>query len=202
MKRSSVNDMINRYDKQSNEYLNELHEEILGFRGQTLVCDEDELVKQPRKDVSKKEYDRFLIKYEECAKDGDAGIFTNRDLVYFFRQIAWNIGLAKHSISNFSRDVRVIDNLIRNGFSKTEICTMIEFLFCDKQKYLDYHGLGIYIFQTGWLNTIYQDSQLWRQGKYKPRIKKGEKTDAAKNNNVLDFDEIWKDKTSGIGEWQ
>lgn len=106
--------------------------------------------------------------FEEKLANEDFDSFNANDLVCFFRHCAAKKGI--RYVANWKRDNAHMKKL-QEEFTNREIIAMIEFLFYSKQDYLEKKKLSIGIFMTGWLNTIYQDSQDWLEDKYVPRKK-------------------------------
>lgn len=140
---------------------------------------------EPRKKAtSYSPYDSFLSKYyklEECIDN-----FGTRDLVYYFREIANENGY-NYVISNIKKDMAIMKRLKEN-FSNQDICGMIEFLYESEQNYLQKDRLSINLLSSQWINTIYADTKLWLNSKYKPNNAKRE----------------WKTKNTEtkIGDWE
>lgn len=113
-------------------------------------------------------YDAFLRRYADLENTIDN--FGNRDLVYYFREVAEENGY-KYVISNIKKDMAIMKRLHEN-FSSREICTMIEFLYESEQDYLEKERVSINLLGSQWVNTIYADMKLWVNDEYVPRSQK------------------------------
>ncbi len=112
-------------------------------------------------------YEVFLKKYndlENCIER-----LSNRDLVYYFREIAQEQGY-KYVISNMQKDMAIMKRL-KTNYEIAEICGMIEFLYESEQDYLKKDRLSPNVLASGWVNTIYADMKLWVDDKYIPQSK-------------------------------
>ena len=123
--------------------------------------------KQPprQKAKSSSPYDTFLNKYGKLNEFIDT--FGTRDLVYYFREVAQENGY-RYTISNIKKDMAIMKRL-RNNYSNSEICGMIEFIYESDQDYLDKSRLSPNLLASSWVNTIYADMKLWVEDKYVPR---------------------------------
>lgn len=144
-------------------------EEFRKLRGQSTTPPkkEDKPVTRGRKQ-EQTPYDAFLRRYADLENSIDS--MGNRDLVYYFREIAEENGY-KYVISNIKKDMAIMKRLHEN-FSSREICTMIEFLYESEQDYLDKERLSINILGSQWINSIYPDMKLWVNDEYVPRGQK------------------------------
>ena len=124
------------------------------------------------------DYEHFLYKYEHleemCSK------FNTKDLCYFFKTKANDMGIFK--------------NLL-NEFSVEEILLMIEFIFSGDQTYLDLSRTQPTVLASNWVNTIYRDSIDWANDSYVDK-----KTVTNKNTSKRE----WKSSTkkTKIGDWE
>jgi hypothetical protein len=133
-------------------------------------------------------YDVFQNKWKNEMWDK----FNTRDLMYYFRETANDSGI-KYVIANFRIDMSAFKMCISKGHTPEEIITMIEFLFKSEQDYLDVTTITPNIFRSGWVNKIYQDSQLWLNDEYK-----NEKT---KKFTKREWTGDTEEDNSNIGDW-
>ena len=143
-------------------------------RGQTQESPQklDKPVSRGRNNIPKRQcgdaYTTFLIKFDDL--DNYIDRFKTRDLVYYFREVAGEVGI-KYTISNIKKDMAIFKRL-QSNYSVREICSMIEFLFKSEQDYLDKPRISPNILVSSWVNTVYADMQDWVEGKYTPKNKK------------------------------
>lgn len=123
---------------------------------------------RPRKSSGSQPYDVFLRKFNALTEDNPEqwDSFGTRDLVYYFREIAHGAGV-HYVIANIQKDMAIMKRL-RDNYTNAEICAMIEFLFTSEQDYLDKHHLSPNVLASGWVNTIYADTNLWVNDQYVP----------------------------------
>ena len=138
------------------DLMNEFREE----RGQSTGVSNDEPKKKRKTGTTP--YEAFLHKYSDIENTVDT--LGTRDLVYYFREIAEENGY-KYTISNIKKDMAIMRRL-RENYTNTEICGMIEFLYESEQDYLDKNRLSPNLLASQWVNTIYADMQLWADDKY------------------------------------
>lgn len=70
---------------------------------------------------------------------------------------------------NYAKDYAILKSIM-GELSPEEIKNMIDFVWdCDHDIYSPKSTMGIWILSKGWINTIYQNSVLWAEGKYKPK---------------------------------
>lgn len=124
---------------------------------------------RPRKSSGTQPYDVFLRKFNSLTEDNPEqwDDFGTRDLVYYFREIAHSVGV-HYVIANIQKDMAIMKRL-RDNYTNAEICAMIEFLFTSEQDYLDKHHLSPNVLASGWVNTIYADTNLWVNDQYVPK---------------------------------
>lgn len=147
-----------------------------------------------KRDKSNDPYVRFLEKYDDLENTIDS--FKTQDLTYFFREKAQEAGV-KYVIANLKRDNAVFKKL-QDNYSVREICLMIEFIFFSGQNYLDITNTQPTVLVSTWCNTIYRDSLLWVEDKYKPY----EKVDKRKAQiSKREWDREVEGERSKIGEW-
>lgn len=137
------------------------------------------------------QYQSYLNKYEK----GLISKFSNRDIMYFFKDIANDNGV-KYVIGNAKIEMRNIKLAKERGYSTEDLLAMIEFLFTSGQTYLDKRTLHPGILLTNWCNKVYQDTQLWLEDKFDPKetFSKPKMTREWTDNN--------EDIKSNVGEWE
>lgn len=123
---------------------------------------------KPKRKSSNKNspYDTFKYKYENLEKYIDN--FGTRDFVYYFREVSEECGY-KYTVTNIKKDMAIFKRL-RENYTAREICGMIEFLYRSDQDYLDKRRISPNLLASGWVNTIYADTQLWLDDEYTPSI--------------------------------
>lgn len=140
-------------------------------------------------------YQVFLYKYERLEEYIDN--FSTRDLLYYFREKAQESGY-KYVITNIKKDMAVIKRAKQN-YSNKDICAMIEFLYTSDQDYLDKERLSPNLFVSGWVNSIYYDTQKWLDDEYVPNSKKPKHPNRREWQEHLPSEEQAK---TNIGEWE
>ena len=145
-----------------------------------------------RKNSNSSPYNSFLKKYSNLEDSIDK--LGTRDLVYYFREISEECGY-KYVISNIKKDMAIMKRLKEN-YSNSEICGMIEFLYESEQDYLEKDRLSPNLLASQWINTIYADMKLWVDDKYVP--KKYSKTKSNIENREWD-NEVIDNKGTKIG---
>ena len=165
----------------------ELLDEFRSDRGQTEQLNKESVAIPPsRKRRNLTPYDTFFKKYLDFGNCVEK--FGTRDLVYYFREVSNRNGY-KYTISNIKKDMAIMKRL-RDNYSNTEICAMIEFLYESGQDYLQKDRLSPNVLASSWVNTIYADTQLWVDDKYIPNSeKKKKKTREWVKNNSSENDE-------------
>ncbi|MMZ46497.1 hypothetical protein D1872_81140 [compost metagenome] len=110
--------------------------------------------------------DAFMTKLQ----DEDFESFTQKDWISYFVYKAAGQGI-KYVVGNYPKAHSIIKSLM-NEMHYDEIKRMIDFLFDSDQDIHPKQTIGIQMLSGGWINTVYQNSILWEQGKYTPRNKK------------------------------
>lgn len=64
------------------------------------------------------------------------------------------------------KDSNIAKSLLKN-FTEDDIKLMIDFIFDSDQTFVDKRTVGFWVLSKGWLNTIYNNSVLWKDGKFK-----------------------------------
>lgn len=91
--------------------------------------------------------------------------FISDDWIRYFRDKAKSKGI-KFLRGNVIKE-RTILNALMKKLTPEEIKVYIDFIFDSNQEIVDKRTVGIWIFSGGWINTIYQHSQLWIKGETK-----------------------------------
>lgn len=109
---------------------------------------------------------RFHRKLEgECFQE-----FDHNDWIEYFKHKADQHGI-RYIVGNFMKEQSVIKSLMRE-LHWDAIKGMIDFIFDSDQDITDKRTASIYLLSSGWINTMYQNSQLWLSGEYTPRSQK------------------------------
>lgn len=93
--------------------------------------------------------------------------FDTLDFVYYFQAKSEEFGV-KYWVRNIARD-RAVFRKLREHYTNKEITEMIDFVYLSNQNYLEKNRLAPTVLVSGWNPTIFADSQLWKEGKYKPK---------------------------------
>lgn len=146
-----------------------LLDEFRKSRGQILEQSNEVAGKKSNKG-GRNPYDVFLARCSNLDKYIDK--FSLTEMVFYFKKTAEDNGYK--CMINFPKDSSVMKKL-KGTYSNREICGMIEFLFESEQDYLNKHSLGVSIFSTNWVGTIYADTLLWVKDEYVPKSKSSKK---------------------------
>ena len=107
--------------------------------------------------------ERFLAKLEEEA-------FHEFDYKEWYQYFVWKA--KQHGVPyltrNYAKEYAILKSLM-NELSWLDIKNMIDFLFDSDQDIIDKRTIGLWALSKGWINTIYQNTQLWIRGEYKPK---------------------------------
>lgn len=127
---------------------------------------------------------------------GRGDLFSNRDLVYYFREMSGNT----YHIANWKKDMAIFKRL-HETYSTEDIILMIDFLFSEDNDYL--YDPTINVMASSWINTIFRDSQDWADGNYVPHKKRGKAGKRASQIESREYELQWTGETpkSSIGEW-
>lgn len=93
--------------------------------------------------------------------------FNEKDWFQYFVMKAEEHGI-KYLVRNYAKDYTIIKSIL-NELSWDELKTMIDFVWDSNQDIVDKRTVGIWVLSKGWINTIYQNSVLWKEGQYKPK---------------------------------
>ena len=170
--------------------MSDINAQIRKSRNQGLIA-YVEPKKETQNKIRKKSdfgYKTFEDKYSDM--ENAVENFTPSDLVFFFRAKAKESGV-KYIIANMKRDLGVMKKALDNGYSASEVCLMIEFLFCKEQGYLTKDSLQPTILISKYCNTIYKDSLDWANDCYKPKTS---------TKPVREWNDNSEDETK-IGKW-
>jgi|AntRauTorckE6833_2_1112554.scaffolds.fasta_scaffold00366_10 hypothetical protein len=151
-----------------------------------------EKVKSVQKKEKKREKKSNRRKtYERRIEREDFDSFRDYDFLYFFQDTARKAGI-NYNITNYARDLKMFKKAQENYNSK-EILIMIEFLFLSEQSYLDVRKTSPTIFISGWVNSIYPDSQDWINDEFMTKSEKRHSDREWSDNSTED--------NAVIGEW-
>lgn len=103
-------------------------------------------------------------------KDEDFHEFDHKDWLKYFVMKADEQGI-RYIVGNAVKDYAIIKALM-NELNYPDIKGMIDFIFESDQDITPKETAGVFLLSKGWINTMYQNSLLWRNGKYTPRNKK------------------------------
>lgn len=135
------------------------YEQIVGLFENN--CDSFGYEKSKKTPMSKQKY---VTKLNAGAFDE----FNKSDFYHYFKDSARCRGITYRS--HAAKDQAIFGRLLKE-FDPFEIKDMIDFLFRSGQDIIDYTQAGVWIFSSSWLNTIYQNSLLWKEGNYKRKKK-------------------------------
>lgn len=141
------------------------------------------------------QYQQYLKKKENLTPENCAELFGTRDLVYYFKDKANEVG-NRYVIANFKKDMAVMKRALER-YSVRDILLMIDFIFDSGQDYLDKKIVQPTILVSTWTNTLLPDAELWLEGKYIPRSQKKKGT---KSVREWTGEKSSTDKAS-IGDW-
>ncbi len=119
-------------------------------------------------------------KFRGKLDSGEFEEFTYKDWILYF-EYKYSLQGRKY-ISSPTKDSSIIKSVM-SKFSPEEIKTMIDYVFDSNQTVVDPRTVGIWILSKNWLNTIYNNSILWKEGS----IKKTKKCES-KNRKESDSD--------------
>ena len=120
----------------------------------------------PKNITIKKKPENQKSRFEKKLKEEEFDQFTSVDWLFYFKFKASQYDINyKESVP---KDKTILTKLARE-LTFLEIKVAIDFLFDSDQDILDKKTIGIWALSGGWLNTIYQNSQLWIEGNYLPK---------------------------------
>lgn len=93
--------------------------------------------------------------------------FDEKDWFQYFVLKAKEQGV-KYLVRNYAKDYTIIKSIL-SELTWDELKTMIDFVWESDQDIVDKRTVGIWILSKGWINTIYQNSVLWKDGQYVPK---------------------------------
>lgn len=106
---------------------------------------------------------RFLAKLEdELFHD-----FDYKDWFQYFVHKAQSHNV-RYITRNYAKEYAILKSIM-DEMSFVEIKDMIDFVFDSNQDMVEKRTVGIWILSKGWINSVYQNSVLWKEGKYKPK---------------------------------
>jgi hypothetical protein len=120
--------------------------------------------KQPEKPtVMQSQKERFLHKL----KEEEFSAFDHKDWFQYFVHKAQGQGI-RYLTRNYAKEYAIIKSIM-NELPWTDLKNMIDFVFDSNQDIVDKRTVGLWILSKGWINTVFQSTQLWLDGDYKPK---------------------------------
>ena len=110
-----------------------------------------------------KNKERFMQKLE----DEEFEYFDHKDWFQYFVHKASEQGV-KYITRNYAKEYAIIKSIL-NEMSWLELKDMIDFIFDSNQDMIEKRTVGVWILSKGWINSVYQNTILWKEGKYKPK---------------------------------
>ena len=93
--------------------------------------------------------------------------FNEKDWFQYYVMKAEEHGI-KYLVRNYAKEYTILKSIL-NELDWTELKLMIDFLYDSDQDIHPKQTLGIWILSKGWINSVYQSSLLWKDGKYRPK---------------------------------
>jgi hypothetical protein len=106
---------------------------------------------------------RFLAKLEEEA----FAEMDEKDWFQYFVHKANEKGV-RYITRNYAKEYAIIKSIL-NELSWLDVKNMIDFVFESNQDIVDKRTVGLWVLSKGWINSIFQSTQLWIAGQYKPK---------------------------------
>lgn len=106
---------------------------------------------------------RFLLKLEAEQYNE----FDYKDWFQYFVHKAQSQGV-RYITRNYAKEYAIIKSIL-NEMSWVDLKNMIDFVFDSPQDIVDKRTVGLWVLSKGWINSIFQNTQLWINGKYKPK---------------------------------
>lgn len=138
----------------------------------------------PRR-ISNKKVSPATRKYLKKFNSGRFNDFDHRDWLMYFQQQykeANKIGYQVRGQQMYYKHFSILRSLVKN-YTPNDIKSMIDFLFTSNQDLFDKGQLTVFHLSSGFLATVYQNTQLWIIGEYKTkselykdRVKKTQRT--------------------------
>lgn len=98
----------------------------------------------------------------------DFGSFTEKDWYQYFVYQAEKNGVS-YLTGNFAKEYAIIRSVLTQ-LSWVDLKLMIDFVWeANHDLVQDKRTLGVYILSKGWINTVYQQALMWRDGTYKSK---------------------------------
>lgn len=119
--------------------------------------------KKPTGKANEHNKSRFMMKLE----DELYSEFDYKDWFQYFVHKADTHGI-RYITRNYAKEYAIIKSIL-NEMSWTELKDMIDFVFDSNQDIVEKRTVGLWILSKGWINSIYQNTILWKEGKYKPK---------------------------------
>ncbi|AEZ50510.1 hypothetical protein F400_gp063 [Bacillus phage BCD7] len=123
---------------------------------------------QPKKKAEKKTANqKNKEKFQARLDEGEFHEFDHKDWYQYFVMKFEEQG-SRYIQTNYARDYAIIKSVLDNmGWSNLK--DMIDFVFDSGQDITDTRTVGVWIISKGWLQSIYQNTQLWKAGEYKTK---------------------------------
>ena len=119
--------------------------------------------------VSEEEIFEDETKYDKQARNlkrkTNSNGMTPQEIVSYFRDKS--IASGHKYIPSFEKDRGIISRIKKGGITSEEIVGIIDFIFSGDCNYIN--NPSINVLGSTWINTLYEDSLLWKKGEYKPR---------------------------------
>jgi hypothetical protein len=106
---------------------------------------------------------KFLTKLEEELFPE----MDEKDWFQYFVHKAQQHGI-RYITRNYAKEYAIIKSIL-NELSWVDLKNMIDFVFDSNQDIVDKRTVGLWVISKGWINSIYQSTQLWIAGQYKPK---------------------------------
>jgi hypothetical protein len=93
--------------------------------------------------------------------------FDHKDWFQYFVYKAQSKGI-RYITRNYAKEYAIIKSIL-NELSWVDLKNMIDFVFDSNQDIVDKRTVGLWILSKGWINSIFQSTNLWLAGEYKPK---------------------------------
>lgn len=112
--------------------------------------------------ATQKNYNKFEAKLnEELFSE-----FDHKDWFQYFVYKAREHNV-KYLTRNYAKEYAIIKSIL-NELTWEDLKLMMDFVWDSNQDIVEKPTMGLWILSKGWINSVYQSSLLWAQGKYKP----------------------------------
>lgn len=93
--------------------------------------------------------------------------FDHKDWFQYFVHKAQEQNV-KYLTRNYAKEYAIIKSIM-GEMTWRELKDMIDFVFDSNQDMVEKRTVGLWILSKGWINSVYQNTLLWKEGKYKPK---------------------------------